>query len=289
MARSTAKECPTPNGTLLIIGGKEGKEVKEKEKGDELQIFPGTEILETFIKLTGKKNPTIEVITSASSEGDESFADYKKVFHHLGITSLGHIHHKERRDIVNEELIERTKKTDAFFFTGGDQLLLSSLYGGTPFLQFLKERYITDKVVLAGTSAGAMAMSTPMIYAGNKEVEQFGGEIKVTTGLEFLKDICIDTHFVHRGRYIRLAQVIATNPTCVGIGIEEDTAIIVRNGIEATVIGSGTIIVIEGFGITESSIEDFTKKKLITIRNLTTHILSDGDVYMLPQINPPHL
>ena len=129
------------------------------------------------------------------------------------------------------------KMADAIFFAGGDQLLLTSLYGGSPFLTLLKERYIHHKFVIAGTSAGAMALSTPMIYAGNKDVQEVSGEIKVTTGLEFLKDVSVDTHFVQRSRFVRLAQVIATNPGCLGMGIEEDTAVVVRRGVEAEVAG----------------------------------------------------
>jgi cyanophycinase len=144
----------------------------------------------------------------------------------------------------DERLLGRTNKADAFFFTGGNQLLLTSLYGGSDFLTRLKERYIAEPIVVAGTSAGAMALSTPMIYAGSKEKQQLTGEIKITTGVEFLKDVCIDTHFVDRGRFIRMAQVIASNPTSTGIGIEEDTAILVRKGTEAEIIGSGTVLII---------------------------------------------
>jgi cyanophycinase len=148
---------------------------------------------------------------------------------------------------------------------------------------------VYEKIVCAGTSAGAMAMSTPMIYAGNDEVQEIGGMIKVTTGLQFLKDVCIDTHFVHRARFIRMSQVVVTNPTCIGLGIEEDTAVIVRNGLEVEVIGTGTVIIIEGFDITETNIEEFTSEKLITIRDLKMHILSSGNRYDIPQNNPPHI
>ncbi len=171
-----------------------------------------------------------------------------------------------------DNLEQRVNAADAFFFSGGDQLLLSSVYGGSIFLKHLKERYIGDKIVIAGTSAGAMALSTPMIYAGSKEVHELGGEIRITTGLEFLKDVCIDTHFVHRGRFIRLAQVIATNPTSIGIGIEEDTAIIVRKGTETEMIGSGTIIIFEGYEISEANVYGFGSKKPISIRDLRVHI-----------------
>jgi cyanophycinase len=194
-----------------------------------------------------------------------------------------------RREVLEDTSLEtQVEDADAFFFSGGDQLLLVSLYGGTSFLTRLKERYINEKIVIGGTSAGAMAMSTPMIYAGSKEVQELAGEIKVTTGLEFMKDVCIDTHFVHRGRFIRLAQVIATNPTCIGVGIEEDTAIIVRNGLDAEIIGSGTVIIFEGYRISQTNIDEFGSKKLITIRDLNVHILSKGDKYDIKHINPPH-
>jgi len=281
-------DCPYPQGVLLIIGGKESKSDEEPENKETPHNFTGAEILKTLIELTQKSNPVIEVITSASSVSDEVFADYKKVFTELGVSNLGHIHHKTRKEVLEDNLPERIEKADVIFFSGGDQLLLTSLYGGTTFLRRLKERYINEKIVIAGTSAGAMAMSTPMIYAGSKEVQELGGEIKVTTGLEFLKDVCIDTHFVHRGRFIRLAQVIATNPTSIGIGIEEDTAIIVRNGVDAEVIGSGTIIIFEGYNITETNVDEFGSKKPISIRNLKVHILSFGDLYSIEILNPPH-
>jgi cyanophycinase len=116
-----------------------------------------------------------------------------------------------------------------------------------------------------------------------------GGMIKVTTGLEFIKDVCIDTHFVHRGRFLRMAQVIATNPTCIGFGIEEDTAIVIANGVDVEVVGTGTVIVMEGFDITDVNIEDFTRKKPITVRDLRIHILSDKEKYKIRQMNPPHV
>lgn len=128
-----------------------------------------------------------------------------------------------------------------------------------------------------------------MIYAGSKEVQELGGEIKITTGLEFLKDVCIDTHFVHRGRFVRLAQVIATNPTCMGFGIEEDTALIVRNGLETEVVGNGTIIITDGSEIERFNLQDFTNKTPVTIKNIRVHILSKGEKFTLFQRNPPHI
>ncbi|MDB5248323.1 MAG: cyanophycinase [Segetibacter sp.] len=278
---------PVPNGILVIIGGKE-------DKGSDKEVLNGDEnssrlkVLERFIKLIEKDDPVVEVVTTASSMGDESFEDYRKVFEELGVKQIGHMHHKVRREVVDDDLSERVQNADAFFFTGGDQLLLTSLYGGSMFLTHIKERYITDRIVIAGTSAGAMAMSTPMIYAGNKKVQQIAGEVKITTGLEFLKDVCIDTHFIDRSRFVRMAQVIVTNPTSIGIGIEEDTAIVVREGTKAEVIGNGVITIIEGFYITNSNISDFAEDQPIGIQDLKVHLLPAGFFYDIPQINPPH-
>lgn len=283
------QECPTPSGILVVIGGKESKGKEEAPDRKTPEGFVTTDVLKNFVGLTGKKSARIEVVTSGSKEGDASFKEYKQVFNDLGHTEINHIHHNRRQEVLEDPTLqEKARLADAFFFAGGDQLLLTSLYGGTPFLTTLKERYISEPIVAGGTSAGAMALSTPMIYAGNEEVQEVSGEIKVTTGLEFLKDVCIDTHFIHRGRFIRLAQVIATNPGCVGIGIEEDTAIIVRNGHDCEVIGSGTVIVILGFFIHESDMKNFTEKRPVSIRNLKIDILAPGDKFQIEQRNPPH-
>ncbi|MCW3079884.1 cyanophycinase [Segetibacter sp.] len=290
MAEANKTGCPVPAGTLLVIGGAENKGEQKAKKKHTPSDFERLQVLNCFIKLTGKEDPQVEVITSASTEGNESFEDYRKAFEECNISRVGHIHHIQRHDVLHDQaLIERMEKADGIFFAGGDQLKYTYLYGGTPFLTCLKQRYINDKIVIAGTSAGAMALSTPMIYAGNDEVQELGGMIKITTGLEFLKDVCIDTHFVQRGRFVRMAQVVATNPTCIGMGIEEDTAMIVRNGLDAEVVGTGTIIIIEGFHVSEASIDQFTSDKPVTIRNLKMHILSDGDKYTIPQNNPPHV
>jgi cyanophycinase len=270
--------CPTPKGCLLIIGGHENK-----DKNDEQ-----TEILKKFVNLAGDKDAIIEVITSASSEGDESFQPYLDIFTHLGARHVGHIHHEKRKDVLDNDYKERLNNATGVFFAGGDQLKLTSVYGGTRLLTRLKERYIDEPVVVAGTSAGAMAMSTPMIYAGSKEDQLLTGNVKVTTGLEFLKDVCVDTHFVDRGRFVRMAQVIATNPTSIGLGVEEDTALLITDGLHAKVIGSGVVIVIEGFRITDSDITEFQEQQPVFIDNLTVRILAKDNQYMIPQNNPPH-
>jgi len=266
MKKQRENSCPVPNGTLLVIGGKEDKDGQKSEKQHPQSYVP-EEVLKSFITLIGKKNPNVYIITSGSAEGEQQFAEYKKTFADYGTMHLAHLHHDLRQNVTAQNLDDVVKNADAIFFTGGDQLKLTSLYGGTEFLAQLKNKYIFEKLVIAGTSAGAMALSTPMIYAGNNEKQQIAGAIKITVGLEFLKDVCVDTHFIDRGRFIRLAQVIGTNPTCIGIGIEEDSAIIVRNGKEVEVIGSGLVTVIEGTNMSQANISSFSENLLVSIRD----------------------
>lgn len=289
VSKKIENHCPVPSGTLVVIGGKENKGEEEPENKKKPSDFIRLEVLEVFKAAANKADPVLEVVTTASGDGAASFADYKKVFEKIGITEAGHIHHNSREAVLADtKLVDRLKRADAFFFSGGDQLKLTGFYGGTDFLAQLKKRYINEPFVIGGTSAGAMALSTPMIYAGNEEVQELGSEIKLTTGLEFIKDVCVDTHFVHRGRFIRMAQVVTTNPTCIGVGIEEDTAVIVKNGLEMEVRGTGLVVIIEGYDITESNISEFAEGNPITVRNLKVHLLSSGGTYTLAQMNPPH-
>lgn len=283
------QDAPVPAGTLMIIGGKENKGEDNAPDRKNPSGFVEQGILQAFADLPKKEHAVTYVVTSGSSEGKESFDTYKRVFNELGQDTIHHIHHDTREAVLADDCTEIVGGADAIFFAGGDQLLLTSLYGGTPFLTALKNKYINDKIIIGGTSAGAMALSTPMIYAGNQEVQQVSGEIKITTGLEFLRDVCIDTHFVHRSRFVRLSQVIATNPGCLGLGIEEDTAIIVRKGTDCEIIGSGTVIQIKGFSITESDMKSFVEKKSVSVRNLVVDILAAGDKFQIEHKNPPHL
>jgi len=277
------KDKLVPAGILVLIGGKENKGEKNAPDRKNPNGYVSEEVLRIFCSLSHKKHPNIEVITSGSAEEKETFAEYKKVFAELGRRRVTQIHHNTREEVIKDDLIARLDKADAIFIAGGDQLLITSLYGGTDFLNRLKERYIKERIIIGGTSAGAMAISTPMIYAGNQEVQQLSGEIKVTVGLELLKDVCVDTHFVHRSRFVRLAQVIATNPGCLGLGIEEDTAVIVRNGSEGEVAGSGTIIKIDGTSIPDFDTKKFSEKKAFSVKNLTVDILSAGDCFVMKQ------
>jgi cyanophycinase len=280
------RSCPAPAGTLLIIGGAEDKGNSPPEAVNSVKM----EVLKCFINLLDKGKTIVEVITSAgSADPAGTFLQYENAFKALGAVTVGHIHHDAREQVDFKAVEYRLNAAGGIFFSGGDQLKLTSLYGGTPFLVLLKKRYITDKVVIAGTSAGAMALSTPMIFHGVGRDEMIAGNVKVTTGLEFLRDVCIDTHFVNRGRFVRISQVLAENPSSIGIGIEEDTAIIVREGKEAEVVGCGVIVIIDAQHSYGTNITDHANNVPITIRGLQVSILSRGQRYDIPQLNPPHL
>ena len=196
---------------------------------------------------------------------------------------------RNREDACKPENIELIQKAKGIMFTGGDQLRLTAFLGGTQFLDILKDRYTHERIVLAGTSAGAAALSTPMIFQGGAQNGGFlKGEIYVATGLEFLKDVAIDTHFIARGRIVRMAQMIAMNPGAIGIGLEEDTAIVVTNGEEMEIIGSGVITVVDGHPISYSNLPDIKDGEPITVRDLKVHFFSRGERYHINKREQTH-
>jgi len=281
--------CPTPNGTLLIIGGAEDKAGSVDPEASQKQNKRHLEILDKFVKMTNTGEPVIEVITTAASKDPaESYQQYRKSFESICSCIVNHIHHDSREEVQADELRQRLETAHAVFFSGGDQLKITSVYGGTELLKIIKERYIYDRLIVAGTSAGAMALSTPMIYAGVGRDEMIAGNVKVALGLEFLKDVCIDTHFVDRGRFVRMAQVLATNPSSIGIGVEENTALIIKNGVELEVIGFGVVIIIDAKKSFGSNVLDFNDENPIAIRGLQVDILSEGEKFNIPQLNQPH-
>ena len=169
-------------------------------------------------------------------------------------------------------------------FSGGNQLRLSTIFGGTRFLQILLERYDKEAAfVVAGTSAGAMAMSNTMIYEGNAARAHLKGEVKITTGLGFIDDVIIDSHFEKRGRFIRLAQAVASNPSCIGIGLGEDTGMLITDGNKMEAIGSGCVTIIDGHDIRYSNLADIPDGNPFSIDNLKVHICEKGNGYMVAE------
>jgi cyanophycinase len=189
---------------------------------------------------------------------------------------------RNREDTLKPDYIERIKEADAVMFTGGNQMRLTATFGGTEIYKILQDRYkYEDGFLIAGTSAGAMAMSNTMIYEGNAANAHLKGAVKVTTGLAFMGDVIFDSHFDKRGRFGRLAQAVATNPSCIGIGLGEDTGLLITEGNNMEAIGSGMIIIIDGHTIGYNNIADIADNNPISVENLTVHFLAKGNKYTL--------
>ncbi|MBL7812229.1 MAG: cyanophycinase [Bacteroidetes bacterium] len=269
-----------PKGILIPVGGAEDKGT-DLEAGiierNRLHFFE-IGILKTITSLlpTGPES-RIEVITTASMIPDEVAENYTSAFHKLGFDNVGHMRIRTREDVP--QYMDRLQTCHCIMFSGGNQLRLSSIFGGTAFLDLLRQRYEQEVFVVAGTSAGAMAMSNNMIYEGNAGRAHLKGEVRMTTGLGFMNHVIIDSHFDKRGRFSRLAQAVASNPGAIGIGLGEDTGIIVRNGADIEAIGSGAVTVVDGRNILHNNIADIEFGTPISVENLIVHILSKGNSY----------
>jgi cyanophycinase len=209
--------------------------------------------------------------------------NYLNAFGKAGCINVGVMHIRTRQDAMNEKYIARIKECDAVMFTGGNQLRLSATDGGTEFLTILKRRYKEENFLVAGTSAGAMAMSNTMIYEGNATKAHLKGEVKITTGLGFINSIIIDSHFEKRGRFGRLVQAVATNPSCIGIGLGEDTGMLITEDNKMEAIGSGLVVIIDGHDILHSNIGDIPDGNPISIENLKVHFCEKGNGYLIKE------
>ena len=276
---TSATACPTPRGVLIAIGGHEEK--SSHPGPDAGAEHAPNAILRRFVQELRGHGPVL-VVPVAAEEPAEAARDYVQVFTALGVKRVEVFDVRERAQAQDEAALVLLDEAAGVLFTGGDQLRLTALLGGTAWLRRLKERYTHHHIVIAGTSAGAAAMSTPMIYQGRDNQGMRKDEIHLTTGLQLLHDVAIDTHFVARGRIIRMAQIIATNPGCIGLGLEEDTGIVVTQGREIEVIGSGVVTVVDGSGTTATTIHLIEPGQPFTIRDLRVHILSCGERFTLP-------
>jgi cyanophycinase len=270
-----------PKGILIPVGGAE-------DKGTDLELgiisrnnlnFMEIGILKSIVNVIGKSDARIEVVTTASQIPDEVGENYIDAFAKLGCHNVGHMKIRNREDAMLIEYYKRLQTCDALMFSGGNQLRLTSIFGGTEFLELLIQRYWNERFVIAGTSAGAMAMSNTMIYQGNASNAHLKGEVKITTGLAFIKDVIIDSHFNKRGRFPRLAQAIASNPSAIGIGLGEDTGIIITKGYEMEAIGSGAVVIVDGRHIKHNNIADIDEGTPISIENIIVHIMEKGNKY----------
>ncbi|MDX5397824.1 MAG: cyanophycinase [Hymenobacteraceae bacterium] len=271
-----------PKGKLIAVGGNEDKgtypnpHTKRKYYLDFFELG----ILKRVLQEMNKENARIEVVTTASMIPEEVGERYLSAFGILGSTNVGLMHIRTEEDALLPEYLERMRKTDGVMFSGGDQSRLTRMFGGTEFLDVLKERYWNEEnFVIAGTSAGAMAQSQIMIKGGSISDALLKGAVKIGEGLGFLEGVIIDSHFVKRGRFGRLIEAVAAHQKTIGIGLGEDTGVLITHGKMIETIGSNLVVIVDGHNIKHNNTFEVDKGRPLSIENLTMHILAKGNIY----------
>jgi cyanophycinase len=273
----------TPKGKLIAIGGNEDKGTTHEgdfPRKSKLNFFEFG-ILRRILQEMKGIDSRVEIITSASEIPLEVGELYVQAFNKLGCKNIDVMHIRSRAEADQAQNLERIKKADGVMFTGGDQMRLNRFFQATEFLRILQDRYTHEPFVIAGTSAGAMAMSRTMIYGGSSANSLLKGAVKITKGLSFLHHVIVDTHFVTRGRFGRLAEAIAEHPSCIGLGLGEDTGVLITEGNKMETIGSGLVIIFDGHHIKHSTITDVEDGEPLSIENMIMHVLAKGNCYHL--------
>jgi cyanophycinase len=248
-------------GTVMIIGGAEDK-VRDRV------------ILNRFVSLAGGLDATIAVISTASSLGEQAGERYKQVFGDLGVPRVRPLHAITRPQANDETAALTVRDATAIFLTGGNQLRLSSTLGGTRLADAILERFRHGAVV-AGTSAGASAMSSHMIAFGASGATPKHRMAQISAGLGLLPGVIVDQHFQQRNRLGRLLSVIAQNPSLLGLGVDEDTAGVVGADHVLEVIGRGSITVVDG-SASETDAWEIKGHRPLMISGVVLHSLPSG-------------
>jgi cyanophycinase len=264
-----AEQPRTGTGPLIIIGGHEDKE------GERVILREVARHL---------KGGRLVVATVASHQPEGYFDSYKQAFSQLGITDLVELYVEERCETHHEEKLRLLDGAAGVFFSGGDQLRISSQLGDTPVERRVREIHEAGGVI-AGTSAGASAMSDTMLVRGSSQETHRIGDLHLAAGLGLVRDVIIDQHFAERGRIGRLLGAVAQNPRELGIGIDEDTAIVLR-GHEFEVVGSGGVYVVDGGTVTHSNIAEAKAERALSIHDVRLHVLCEGDRFNLQRRRP---
>lgn len=273
-------------GKLVIIGGAVDKGSftetdLDKNASNNLNFFEKGILKRIIDESKHKKESRIEVITTASKIPREIGPEYVKALNFLGALNVDVLHIERREEATNPEVLERLRAADVVMFTGGDQLRLTSMLGGTAFDDLLIQKYRNEDFIYAGTSAGAAAASNNMIYQGSSSEALLKGEVKITSGLGLIDGVIIDTHFVQRGRIGRLFQAVVGNPKVLGIGLGEDTGLLITNGRQMEAIGSGLVILVDGREIKDTNLTQIELGEPISINHLVTHVMSKNDTFDL--------
>ena len=265
-------------GILIPIGGNENKGNEENEMYRLEFIDEG--ILYHVVKEAGGIKASIVIIPTASSIPIEVGNNYIEAFTTLGCKNISVLDIRSKEDSEKQSSIDLIRNADCVMFSGGNQSNITNKIGGTTIHRILVDRYKNDEgFVIAGTSAGAMAMTNEMISGGSASEAFFKGTVSMYRGLGLIPELIIDTHFIKRGRFGRQSEAVAKFPKLIGIGLAEDTGLIIKNGKECTVIGSGMAIVFDGSSITHNNEEILEEGIPMTIANLKVHVLSNGDKF----------
>jgi cyanophycinase len=268
-------------GILIPIGGNEDKGIGQNEKYTLEFIDKG--ILATVVQESGGKDARIVVITTASSIPKEVGENYFDAFTKLGCQHISIIDIREREQSELPETLKLIEEANCLMFSGGDQSKIVDKIGGTTLHQIISRKLQEEVFVLAGTSAGAMCMSTEMISGGHSTEALFKGGVHMRDGMGFLPEVIIDTHFIQRGRFGRLSEAVGKFPKLLGLGLAEDTGLIIRNGKDCEVIGSGMVIVFDPSQLTHNNIDILKEGLPVSITNLIVNVLAHGDKYFLEE------
>lgn len=270
----------------MIIGGAVDKGSftetdLDKNVANNLNFFETGILKRLLLESKYKENSRIEVVTTASKIPREIGPEYVRALNYLGAKNVDVLHIEKREQATSEEVLDRLKAADVVMFTGGDQLRLTSILGGTQFHDILLDKYHNEDFIYAGTSAGAAAASNNMIYQGSSSEALLKGEVKITSGLGLIDGVIIDTHFVQRGRIGRLFQAVVSNPKVLGIGLGEDTGLLITNNTQMEAIGSGLVILVDGREIKDTNLTQVELGQPISISHLVTHVMSMYDTFNL--------
>lgn len=253
-------------GHLLVIGGAEDK-------------YNERRILKKFLELAGGDRAEVLIVPVASDFPEFASDIYVQAFRRLGVANPRVLRATSRQDVVSIDADALLDGVTGVFMSGGDQMRLVSILGGTLFAQKLRRMVSETDLVLAGTSAGAAGMSTSMIVRGESTPHPQRNSVSLSPGLGFLKNIIIDQHFTERGRISRLITAVSYNPYNLGIGIDENTAIILDKEGMLEVFGAGTVTIVDGSQITYNEIAEVGDHQSFSVCGVNLNILGDGLVY----------
>lgn len=268
-------------GILIPIGGNENKGIATKEIYNTENIEDG--ILARVVIESGGKNALIAVIPTASSIPDQVAENYLRAFGELGCNNIEIIDIRKREDSENPKYIDVIKRAACVWFSGGNQSEITKKIAGTTIHNILIERYNEDALIIAGTSAGAMCMSREMITGGRGKEAFLKGSVGMGRGMGFINSLIIDSHFIRRGRFVRLAEGVAKFPNLIGVGLAENTGLVIKNCTTAEVIGSGMVIIFDPSSLKHNTESLVAKKEPMSITNLKTHVLTKGDRFNIAE------